>query len=162
MRFYESDARIEELLLSLVDEDGVINEDAEQELAQLELAETEKTEGILLAIKGMTAEAEAIRNEEKALADRRHGIERRAESLKSFIQARLAGEKFKTPRVAVSYRKTTSVEIEPGSWLFWPDELEDAVSYEAKVDKNAVKKAIKDGLEVRGAKLIESQSMSIK
>lgn len=162
MRFYEIDARIEELLDVLVDADGVINEEAEKELAELELAAEQKTEGILLAIKGMAAEARAIREEETALADRRHAIERKAESLKDFIQHRLAGEKFATPRVAVSYRKTTSVEIQDGSWLWWPGELDEAVSYTPKINKNMVKDALKKGIEVKGARLVEGVSMSIK
>lgn len=163
MKFYEIDTRVEELLLALVDEDGVINEEAERELAELELADTEKTEGVLLAIKGMAAEAEAIRNEEKALADRRRVIEKKAEGLKAFIQRRLAGEKFRTPRVAVSYRKTTSCEVDDGAWIFWPEELQDQLTKQTTtVDKAAVKALLKDGRQIDGARLVTSQSMTIK
>ena len=163
MKFYEIDTRVEELLLALVDEDGVINEEAERELAELELADTEKTEGVLLAIKGMAAEAEAIRNEEKALADRRRVIEKKAAGLKAFIQRRLAGEKFRTPRVAVSYRKTTSCEVDDGAWIFWPEELQDQLTKQTTtVDKAAVKALLKDGRQIDGARLVTSQSMTIK
>lgn len=156
MKFYEIDERIDSVLNILVDEDGVINEEAEAELDRLENAEAQKTEGILLAIKGMAAEAEAIRNEEKALAERRHGIEKKAEGLKSFIQARLAGEKFKTPRVAVSYRKTTSCEI-TDEWAIPEEFVKTTVCF----DKQALTKALKAG-EVPGARLVECQSMTIK
>lgn len=156
MKFYEIDERIDSVLNFLVDEDGVINEEAEAELDRLENAEAQKTEGILLAIKGMAAEAEAIRNEEKALAERRHGIEKKAEGLKAFIQARLAGEKFKTPRVAVSYRKTTSCEI-TDEWAVPEEFVKTTVSF----DKQALTKALKAG-EVPGARLVEGQSMTIK
>ena len=156
MKFYEIDAEIQKWTDLLVDEDGVINEEAEEALQSLEAADEAKTEGILLAIKGMAAEAEAIRNEEKALAERRHGIEKKAEGLKSFIQTRLAGEKFKTPRVAVSYRKTTSCEI-TDEWSIPEEFVKTTVSF----DKQALTKALKAG-DVPGARLVEGQSMTIK
>jgi len=156
MKFYEIDAQIEAALEQLVDEDGVINEEAEAALDALEAANEQKTESILLAIKGLKAEAEAIRNEEKALADRRHGLEKKAESLTEFIKGRLAGEKFKTPRVSVSYRKTTSCEI-TDEWAIPEDYVKTTVSY----DKVALTKALKAG-EVPGARLVEGQSMIIK
>lgn len=163
MRFYEIDTRIEALLDQLVDEDGVINEEAEAALDELEAEKEQKTEGILLAIKGMSAEAEAIRAEEKTLAERRRGIEKKADALKAFIQGRLAGEKFKTARVAVSYRKTTSVEVEDGAWVFWPEEVQDrAVAYTASVNRNELKKMLKDGEAIDGVRLVTSQSMTIK
>lgn len=156
MKFYEIDAQIEAALEQLVDEDGVINEEAEAALDALEAANEQKTEGVLLAIKGMKAEAEAIRNEEKALADRRHGLEKKAESLTEFIKERLSGEKFKTPRVSVSYRKTTSCEI-TDEWAIPEDYVKTTVSF----DKVALTKALKSG-EVPGARLVEGQSMIIK
>lgn len=163
MKFYEIDSRIDALLEQLVDEDGVINEEAEAALDALETEKEQKTEGILLAIKGLSAEAEAIRNEEKALAERRRVIEKKTDGLKSFIQRRLAGEKFKTARVSVSYRKTTSCEVDEGAWLFWPEELQDKLTKQTTtVDKNALKMMLKGGTEIDGARLITSQSMTIK
>jgi len=163
MKFYEIDAEIQKWTDLLVDEDGVINEEAEEALQSLEAADEAKTEGVLLAIKGMAAEAEAIRSEEKALADRRRVIEKKAEGLKAFIQRRLAGEKFKTARVSVSYRKTTSCEVDEGAWLFWPEELQDQLTKQTTtVDKAAVKALLKDGRQIDGARLVTSQSMTIK
>jgi len=156
MKFYEIDEMIDAALAELVDEDGVINEEAEAYLDSLEIAREQKTEGVLLAIKGMKAEAEAIRNEEKTLADRRHQLEKKADSLTEFIKGRLAGEKFKTARVAVSYRKTTSCEI-TDEWAIPEDYVKTTVSF----DKAALTKALKSG-EVPGARLVEGQSMIIK
>ena len=163
MKFYEIDAEIQKWTDLLVDEDGVINEEAEEALQSLEAADEAKTEGVLLAIKGMTAEAEAIRNEEKQLAERRHSLEKKADGLKAFIQTRLSGEKFKTPRVAVSYRKTTSVEVEDGVWMFWPVKVQDeCTKVNVTVDKPALKKLLAAGNEIQGARLVEGQSMTIK
>ena len=163
MKFYEIDEMIDAALAELVDEDGVINEKAEAYLDSLEIALEQKTEGVLLAIKGLKAEAEAIRNEEKALADRRHGLEKKADGLTEFIKGRLAGEKFKTPRVAVSYRKTTSVEVEDGVWMFWPVKVQDeCTKVNVTVDKPALKKLLTAGNEIQGARLVEGQSMTIK
>ncbi len=156
MKFYEIDEMIDAALAELVDEDGVINEEAEAYLDSLEIAREQKTEGVLLAIKGMKAEAEAIRNEEKQLADRRHQLEKKADSLTEFIKDRLAGEKFKTARVAVSYRKTTSCEI-TDEWAIPEEFVKTTVSF----DKQALTKALKAG-DVPGARLVEGQSMTIK
>ena len=69
MTLYEINAALE-AFESEVDEDTgeILNYD---KLAELNMAKDEKRENIALYIKNLTAEAKAIREEEKALAERR-------------------------------------------------------------------------------------------
>ena len=70
----------------------------------------------------------------------------------------LAGEKFETSRAVCSFRKSQKVEITDLDKI--PD---DYLRYKTpEPDKTAIKAAIKDGISVEGAELIDSISMSIK
>lgn len=151
---YEIDADI----LACVDmETGeIINVD---KLQALEMERDAKIEGVILWRKDLLAEAEAVKAEAKKLYDRARAAENKAEQLKGYISYALDGQKFKTERCAVSYRKTTSVIIDdPGKIPsnYWKAPSEDWIS------KTTVKEAIESGLTVAGAHQEEKQSIIIK
>lgn len=130
-----------------------------QKLKALEMERDKKIEGVILWRKDMLAEAEAIKNEVKKLQDRIRPLENKAEQLKAYINYALEGQKFKTERCAVSYRKTTSVIIDdprkiPPKYL--KDIKEDWVS------KSAIKEALEEGMTIDGAHQEEKQSIIIK
>lgn len=105
MKLYEIDQAIQEILDgAVVDEaTGEVSMDLEA-LEALELQRQDKLEGVALAVKNISAEADAIRAEEKKLAARRKTLENKRDGLKDYLAYALNGEKLKTPRVAVSYR----------------------------------------------------------
>ena len=110
----------------------------------------------------MTAEAKAIREQEKVLADRRKALENKSERLKDYLGKILGGEKFKTAKVAVSYRKTSSIEVDEG-FVDWA--LENAPQLLTYKTPEPSKTAIKDYLanaECEYARLSAGQSMTIK
>ena len=130
-----------------------------EELDALELARDEKIEGVGLWIKNLQAEAEAVKKEKDAMADRQRRLEKKAESLKNYLAWALKGEKFSTPRIAMSWRKSESVLI--------PDEalLDDRfvnITMIKKPDKKLIKDTLKAGLEVPGAELVTTQNLQIK
>ena len=134
----------------------IINVDA---LEELEMARDEKIENICLYIKDLKAEAAAIKAEKDALDARMKASARKAESLTNYLQQELAGERFKTSKVAISYRKTQAVRI------FDLDALPmDFIRVKtiAEPDKVMIKEVIKGGETVPGAELEERQSMTIK
>jgi len=152
MTLYE----IEEAITNCVDlETGEIID--EQALAGLQMARDEKVENIALWIKDLKAEAEALKAEKLALAHRQAVAENKAESLKNYLTAFLNGDKFKTAKVAISYRSSKSVNI-------YDEELipKDFITYEPKYNKADIKKAIDDGLDISGAEIIEKTSIQIK
>ena len=128
-------------------------------LEQLQIDRDEKVENICLYIKDLKAEAVALDNEKKALDARKAAAEKKSDSLSRYLQAMLDGEKFKTPRCAVSYRKTQAVNIVDENLI--PNEYLRFKTTSAP-DKTAIKDAIKAGKDVPGATLEERQSMTIK
>lgn len=160
MKLYEINAALEALLSNVDEETGEVIVDAEA-LDALLMERTDKLEGIALAVKNLTAEADAIKAEEKSLAERRKALEKRRDGLRRFLQDALNGEKFQTARCAVSYRKSQAVEIDPA--LFWEHPAAEFVRVaDPEPDKNAIKAALKEGAVVPGAELVETVSMQVR
>lgn len=129
-----------------------------EKLETLLMERDAKLENIACWIKDIKAECESIKAEEKALTERRQAKERKAESLRKYLDEALAGQKFETPRCVVSFRKSQKVEITDFDKI--PD---DYLRYKApEPDKTAIKAAIKDGLTIEGAELVDSVTMTIK
>lgn len=153
MTLYE----IDEAILSCIDPESGEIIDAEK-LDALQIERDEKLENVALWIKDLTAEAEALKAEKQAFAERQKAAETKAESLKKWLSDALAGEKFKTTKVAVSFRKTQSVQVSD----IWELEEKFVKVPEPTADKAAIKAAIKAGEDVKGATLIDSISISVK
>lgn len=148
---------IEREIMSCVDmETGEIIDT--EKLDQLAMERDTKIENIACWIKNLSAEAAALKEQKQTFADRQKAAENKMESLKKYLATYLNGQKFATDKVAVSFRKTSSVNVTDVSLV--PEEY---LKYaEPTVDKTAVKNAIKAGIEVAGAEIVEGQSISIK
>ena len=161
MTIYEIDNRI----AGLVDpETGeLLDYDA---FASLQMEREAKIENMALWYKDLTAEAKAIREEEKALAERRKSAENKAERLKGYLDEALAGESYKSAKVAVSYRRSKAVELADESAVI--NELEssgrgDCIYYTApRVNKVALARLLKDGGAVPGAELVERNNIQVR
>lgn len=156
MNLYE----IEQEIMNCVDmETGEIIDT--EKLEQLQMDRDKKIENIALWIKNLKADAEALKAEKNALAERQKAAENKAESLKKYLLGFLAGEKFSTPKVAISFRKSESVQVtDIKSVMDFDDQY---VKFaEPTVDKTAIKKAIKSGIAIPGAELVENQNIQIK
>lgn len=131
--------------------------DAEK-LENLMIEKENKLENVALWIKNLKADAAMYKAEKTAFAERQAAAERKAESLTEWLKNALNGQKFKTEKAEVSFRKTSKVEVLD----IW--ELnEDFVKYsDPTPDKSAIKRAIKAGEDVKGAKLIDDINISIK
>ena len=135
-----------------------------EKLNDLQMERDAKIENVALWIKELKAEAEAIKNEKQALADRQRVAENKAESLKNWLAYALNGEKFKTSKCSISYRNSESVEVtEEGLEALMRDH-EDLLTYKTpEPNKKAIKDAIKnDGLTVAGVQLVQKTSTIIK
>ena len=153
MNLYEIDREI----LDCVDvETGEVFDEAKFE--ELSLTRDAKIENICLWIKNLKAEAEALKAEKDAFAQRQKAAETKMESLKKYIAGYLEGTPFESTKVKVSFRKSESLDIS-----------EDAVSpeeylkfKEPDVDKVGLKAAIKKGMHFEGVSVIENQNIQIK
>lgn len=157
MTLFDINKAILEFDYEIDEETGeILNAEA---LDALQLAREEKIEGVGLWIKNLQAEAEAVKKEKDAMAERQRRLEKKAESLKDYLAYALQGEKFSTPRIAMSWRKSESVLI--------PDEalLDDRfvnITMIKKPDKKLIKDTLKAGREVPGAELVTKQNLQIK
>lgn len=153
MNLFEIDSAI----LDCVDvETGEIFDEVKFE--ELALERDVKIENICLWIKNLKAEAEALKAEKDAFAQRQKATENKMESLKKYISAYLDGAAFKTAKVAVSFRKSESIEVDEGANI--PDEY--LRFKEPEVNKAELKKALKDGKHIEGVSLVEKQNIQIK
>ena len=163
MTIYEIDSRIAELLDP--DTGELLDYEA---FAALQMEREAKIENMALWYKDLFAEAKTIRDEEKALSERRKHAESKAERLKEYLDIALAGQSYKTPRVSVSYRKSTALEIAEEDIPTVIEELEtcgleNCIQYQApKISKTELTKAIKAGAVVPGAELVEHNNIQIK
>ena len=86
---------------------------------------------------------------------------KKAEGIKKYITASMdsaGGEKIKTSKVAISWRKSENVQITAGAFL--PDEY---LTYkEPEPNKAAIKKALKAGTSIDGATLVTTNNIQIK
>ena len=153
MRLYE----INKQILNCIDEETGEIKNIET-LTQLSMAREEKLEQIALWHKNELASAEAYKREKEVFAERERLAKNKAESLKKWLADELQGEKLKTDRVIVSYRKSEQVTIEDGIQL-----TDEYLTYkEPQPNKTEIKKALKSGIEIKGVSLIERQNIQIK
>ena len=153
---YELVKEIEDFQFVIDEETGeILNFD---ELDALQLEKNTKVENICLLIKNLRSDAEAYKNEKNSFEQKRKQAENKADRLTAYVQYILAGDKFKSSKVSVSYRKSEKI--------ICPDLLEVEPDYlrykEPELDKKKIKDAIKAGVEVKGCQLVERQNVQIK
>lgn len=175
---WEIDSRLQALEDYGVDEDGCIIETEEEfnkafDAIQMDLQT--KIENTILFAKSLDAEAEAIKAEEKKLAERRKAKENLSERLKKRINDYVTWQftdeegnvdlnglrkwKFETSKCYISYRKSDVVEFTDATKI--PKEFIKVETKETPM-KAEIKKAIKEGKEVAGCVLVEKANMQIK
>lgn len=132
----------------------------ETNLDQLEIELNEKIESCGLYIKNLQAESDAIKAEIDKLKARKDRLDKQAERMRNYVLKYMGTlKKLSTPRIAISTRKSSRVEVTDAYKL--PDDLKRTIT-EIKPDKNAIKKRLKNGEMVKGAKLVESTNLVIK
>ena len=138
--------------------------DEEQELQAKKLLDEVLSQGLEKLCKvraNKVAYIDNLKSEEKRIADKRKAEEKKLESLEGYILAihkQSGQEKSIAGTFTVGTRKSTSVFIEDD----FDNENYQTIEEVKKIDKNAIKNAIKSGLVVDGARLIENINLSIK
>ena len=158
MKLYE----IDNAILDCIDlETGEVIDT--ERLDALNMERDAKIENVVLWIKDLMAEANAIKVEKQKLAERQKIAENKAESLKKWIAYALGRQKFITAKCAVSFRNTESVEVTEEGLEALMKEHDELLTYKApEPNKKAIKDAIKDGLSVAGVQLVQNVSTIIK
>lgn len=129
-------------------------------IAALEMERYKKIENLGCWYKNLLADAEALKAQKNAFAEREKAAKAKAESLKGFLGRYLNGKKFETAKVAMSFRKSEAVEFDAKCIGDVPEEF--LKFKDPELDKVAVKKAIKAGETVPGCELVARQNLQIK
>lgn len=149
--------QIDQQILNCIDAETGEIFDAEA-FEQLALERDTKIENACLWIKNLNAEIEALKAEKNAFAQRQKVAENKRDSLKKYITEYLAGNKYESAKVKVSFRKSESLEISEAAII--PEEY---LKYkEPDIDIAGLKKAIKEGQAFNGISIIENQNLQIK
>lgn len=163
MTLYEIDKSIEALVNAVDPDTGEITVDNEA-LDALLMERDAKVENIACCIKNLTADAKALKEEEAALSARRKTAEKKVERLKDYLTYALQGEKFQTAKCAVSFRKSSSVEVDD-CFVEWAQTSgnEELLRYkEPEVNKTAVKERLTGGEAFDFARLVQNMSITIR
>ena len=169
MTLYDIDAQIAALDGAAEDDMLIDAETGElisvaQALDALRMEREEKLENVACWVKNLSAEADAIREEENRLVKRRKAAETKAANLKSWLLAAMTREdgttdKLKTGRVSISVKRNPPSTVVDDELL--PSTYKVAkITYQA--NKELIKRELLAGGEVPGAHLEYGRSVVIK
>ena len=169
MTLYDIDAQIA-ALDGAAEDDMLIDEETgelisvSQALDALRMEREAKLENVACWVKNLSAEADAIREEENRLLKRRKAAETKAANLKAWLLAAMTREdgttdKLKTGRVMVSVKRNPPSTVVDDELL--PSTYKVAkITYQA--NKELIKRELLAGGEVPGAHLEYGRSVIIK
>lgn len=163
MKLFDIDARLA-ACVKLNDTQAVDTETGEvidlEAIAALEMGRDEKLENLGCWYKQLLAEADALKAQKTAYAEREKSKRNKAESLKTYLADYLGGKKFETAKVALTFRRSEAVEFDSQYLTCVPSEY---LKFKApELNKTAVKKAIKAGETVPGCELVVKNNLQIK
>ena len=169
MTLYDIDAQIA-ALEDAAEDDMLIDEETgelisvSQALDALRMERDAKLENVACWVKNLSAEADAIREEENRLVKRRKAAETKAANLKAWLLAAMTREdgttdKLKTGRVMVSVKRNPPSTVVDDALL--PSTYKVAkITYQP--NKELIKRELLAGGEVPGAHLEYGRSVVIK
>ena len=162
LKLYE----IDQAILDCVDlETGEILDP--EKLDALQMERERKLEGVALWVKDLKAEAAAVKEEADKLKAREKSLNNKIDGLKNWLMYALNGEKLKTPRCNVYYMRNQRLAVADEEKLIgFLKTLEEPEKFlkfsEPELRRDEIKKAIKDGYEIPGAELEQTESVVIK
>ncbi|EAE1348405.1 siphovirus Gp157 family protein [Listeria monocytogenes] len=121
----------------------------------------DKAENIAKIIKSLAADAEMAGTEAKRLLKRKQALENNVQKLKTYLQTEM--ERMEIRKIN-STLFTIQIQKNPVSVEIVDDSLLQAffLLQEPKIDKKRIAEILKSGEEVKGARLVESESIRIR
>ena len=142
-------------------ENGEDNEELAAVLNSLDAEIEDKAENIAKILKNNEADIKAFKEEEKRLSERRKALENSNKRLKEYLEEnmKMTGKtKFKSGTFSFNIAKNpASVEITNVDII-----SSDYKTYTEDLDKKAILQDLKDGKDVQGAILKQSESLRIR
>ena len=154
-------------LTQAIDSDELPEEAITDTLEAITAEIEDKADNIACLLKNIAADIDALRTEEIRLAERRKAKENAYERLKQYLANTLQSlsiDKIETARNKITFRKSEAVELDEATFIKWAAEnRDDLLKYSAPIaNKTEIKKALKSGAEIVGARLIKNQNIQIK
>lgn len=168
MKLYElvsEEQKLNDLFLSAIDEEtGEIRDSKtlEELEAELKNALVNKSEGIIKVIRNQESDLEMVTAEIERLTNLKNKMKKEIENFKTYIKFNMKKmdiKKIETSLGNISLRQSTATEIYDEASL--PKEfLKEKITYTPS--KTDIKKAIENGQEIKGARLVINTSLIIK
>jgi len=131
-------------------------------LTSIQEAIEDKAENTAKLIKNLSADIDALKAEEKRLADRRKSLENKVNWLKQYLQQQMefAGiDKVKRPTLTISIQNNPpSVEITNEKSV--PSDF--MIPQDPKIDKKAILERLKNGEQIAGCALKQTKGLRIR
>ena len=164
MKLYELSEEYEKALTGIVDADtGEIDEDAVKALSEINDSINEKGISVAMFIQNRNAEVDALKAEEKRLAERRKALERRNDWLKTYLlenMQRCGIKEISSPLFSIKLKKCPpSVDIHDENLI--PNKYIKVVE-SVTVDRKMISMDIRGGEDVPGASLKQRETVVIK
>jgi len=160
MKLYELTETYNNILNLLEDDDAEV-EGLEKALEQLEEDINVKAESIAKLVKNIESDINSIKEEEKRLRSKKSTLQNKVKSLKDYLYGQLkatGNKKIKTPLFSVWYQNNApSLEIIDQESI--PEEF---IKYEKKIQSRNILDALKEGEEIPGADLKQTESLRIR
>ena len=148
---------INQEILSCIDlETGEII--APEKLKNLQIDKREKLRNIAFVALNAAADVKAYEEQEKKFLVRKKAAKATVAWAKETLARELAGQKMKEAEFSISYRKSEAVEVADEAAV--PDEFR--IPQPDKIDRAALKAALKNGAVIAGAQIVERQNIQIK
>lgn len=174
MKLYEINENINTILeygfdSTCVDPDTgeILPEMADRRMAKLLATEEDAIEGIAVYIKGLSAEATALKQEKDSLAKRCKAKESKATYMKTVLANHMQSRdmpKYESPKCVLTFRASERAVITDNSAFMRYAQSNDGYlrCKEPEPDKAAIKRDLKAGTTIPGAELIINKNLQIK
>lgn len=139
---------------------GELTPELENKLAITQAELSEKATNYGIVILNNESDITAIETEIKRLQALKAPLETANKKLKEAISNAMINygiEKVESPTLKLSFRKSEAVEVFDETLL-----NQKFFNYKPTIDKTEIKKAIKDGEDVQGARIVTNQNLQLK
>ncbi len=163
-KLYELTNELEQaydLLMNAADEDGVVPDDIKAVFDKVHTMFNDKVTGIALMIKRLESNINDCKKEEDRIKNMRKSMEKKIEYLKDYIinnMQAVGKKKVETISAKVCLTKSEAVNLLDEEKIDNKFKVEETT---IKIDKKAIKEAIKNGEQVEGAELVENTNLRI-
>ena len=131
---------------------------APEKLENLQMDRHDKLRNIAFVALNAAADVKAYEEQEKKFAARKKAAKATVAWAKETLARELAGQKMKEAEFSISYRKSEAVEVADEAAV--PNELR--IPQPDKIDRAALKAALKNGAVIAGAQIVERQNIQIR